>query len=104
MKTRQQSERGDSSVEIESRQPRRSHSQAECCQRIQGSGDHRAFYARWESLLPDLISGVKPSTYCAKVLHLPMSPDSRPRRNHCVRSAELPWVNDSGLTYPLAIF
>jgi len=36
----------------------------------------------------------------AKVLQVSGEPESNPRRNHCTRCAEVPWVNDSGLTRP----
>ena len=36
------------------------------------------------------------------VLQLDTSPDFKPVMNHCVRCAEVPWVNESGTTRPCA--
>ena len=69
-------------VKIYAQQPRGAQPHSECRERAQLSG----------------------ALYCEKVLQAAMSPESRPRRNHSERSAEVPCVNDSGLTYPLAIF
>src|SRR5215469_989404 len=38
------------------------------------------------------------SSYCPNVLHAATSPLLNPASNHFTRSAELPWVNESGLT------
>jgi hypothetical protein len=45
---------------------------------------------------------VAPSYIAApKVSHDLGSPDSKPLRNHCVRCAELPCVNESAFTVPV---
>src|SRR5262249_4508775 len=48
--------------------------------------------------------GVTGTDCLLKVLHELISPDARPCRNHCIRSADVPWVKLSGLIRPVAIF